>query len=75
MVELFEYKKNNQKYLDGPKLYKQVVNKTFSIAKAFYLGYLSLFLFDNAISYFVYTDNMLYIIRINKKNGEKLSNR
>lgn len=53
-VKLFKYKKLNEGYWDGPKLYKQVVNKALPIAKALYLRYLLLFLFDNVISYFVF---------------------
>lgn len=38
-----------------------VVNKALLITKAFYLGYLLLFLFDNIISYSVYAKNTLQI--------------
>lgn len=35
VVELFKYQNNNKKYLNKPKIYKQIVNKDFSIAEAF----------------------------------------
>lgn len=71
MVELFKYGKNNKRYWDGPKLYKQVVNKALSIAKMLYPGYLFLFLFDNVTNHSVYIDNALCTRKISKKNDEK----
>lgn len=71
MVKLFEYGKNNKKYWDSPKLYKQVVTRALSIAEVLYLEYLFLFLFDNTISHSFYIDNALYTIGINKKSGKK----
>lgn len=44
VVEIFEYKTNNNSYKDGAKLYQQVVNKALSIIKALYPKYLLLFL-------------------------------
>ena len=70
-VELFKYGKNNERYWDGAKLYKQVVSKVLFIAKAFYLGYSLLFLFDNATSYSVYANNALHIRGINKSSNGK----
>lgn len=64
-------KKNNKRYWDGPKLYKQVVNKVLPIAKALYPGYSLLFLFDNATNYSVYVDNALYIGGMNKGSSGK----
>ena len=72
MVNLFEYRKNNEKYWDDSKLYKQVVTKAFSIAKAVYLKYLLLFLFDYTTSHSIYINNIFYTIEINKKSSEKL---
>lgn len=59
VVEIFEYKKNNDKYWDKTKLYQQVVNIALSIVETFYLEYSLLFLFDNAISYFIYIKDIL----------------
>ena len=47
MVEVFEYRKNNNRYWNGVKLYKQVVSKALPIAEALYLRYSLLFLFDH----------------------------
>lgn len=60
-VEIFEYKKNNNKYQDRAKLHKQIVNKALFIAKILYVGYLFLFLFDNAINYLVYIKDAFQI--------------
>ena len=38
-AKIFEYGKNNDGYWDEIKLYKQVVEKALSIAKALYPGY------------------------------------
>ena len=65
-VELFEYGKTNKGYWDGSKLHKQVVNKALLIAKALYLGYSLLFLFDNATSHSVYAQNTLHTAQMNK---------
>lgn len=70
-VRLFEYRKNNKKYEDGAKLYKQIVSKALSIAKAFYPGYSPLFLFINVIGYFVYTNNALRTRKMNKSSNGK----
>ena len=69
VVELFKYGKNNEKYWNSPKLHKQVVTKALSIAETFYPGYSLLFLFDNAISHFVYADNALCTTGMNKESG------
>lgn len=71
LVKLFEYRKNNEKHWDRPKLQKHVVNKALPIAKALYLGYLLLFLFHNATYYSIYVDNVLCIKKMNKKSGGK----
>lgn len=73
MFKLFEDKKNNEKYWNKAKFYKQLVNKTLSIMKVLYLDYLILFLFDNTISYSIYANNTLYIEKINKYLNNKLS--
>lgn len=71
VVELFEYRKNNERYWNGPKLHKQVVTKALPIAKTLYLGYSLLFLFDNTTSHSVYADNELYTTGMNKGSGGK----
>lgn len=38
-VKIFEYKKNNDGYLNGAKLNQQVIDKIFSIDEVLYLGY------------------------------------
>lgn len=73
VIKLFEYKKANKKYWDRHKLHKQVVNKVLSLVKALYPSYSLLFLFDNNISYFVYAQDVLYIVQINKNSGDKQS--
>lgn len=65
-VELFEYGKSNEGYWDGPRLHKKVVNKALPIAKALYPSYPLLFLFDNDISYFVFAQDALHTIQMNK---------
>ena len=58
-VEIFEYGKNNDGYENGAKLNQQVVNKALPIAKAFYLGYSLLFLFDNETNHSIYAKDTL----------------
>ena len=70
-VEIFEYGKNNDRYWDGPKLLKQVVEKAVPIAKAFYPGYSFLFMFDNATSHAVYAKNALCTRNMNKSSEGK----
>lgn len=70
-VKIFEYRKNNDKYWNKAKLYKQVVKKALLIAKALYLGYSLCLLFDNVISYFVYVKNALHVKDMNKKVSQK----
>ena len=72
VVELFEYGKNNERYWNRFKLYKQVVIKALFIADALYPRYSLLFLFDNAIGNFVYIDDAPCITKINKKSEGKL---
>lgn len=71
VVESFKYEKNNNRYQDGAKLYKQGVEKTLYITKAFYPRYLLYFLFDNSIGYFVYAKNAFQVKKMNKEVGEK----
>lgn len=69
--ENFKQRKNNDKYWDGTKLYEQTVTKALFIVEALYLGYSLVFLFNNIINYFVYTENALCIKDINKSLGNK----
>lgn len=68
---LFKYKKANNKYWDRPKLDQQVVNMALSIAEALYPGYSLLFLFDNTISYLIYSQNLLCTMQMNKEVDNK----
>lgn len=68
---MFEYEKNNKRYWDKTKFYKQTISKTLLIIEVFYLNYLLLFLFNNTISYFIYVNNILNIKKINKNFGSK----
>lgn len=70
-VEIFEYRKNNNGYLDRAKLYQQVINKTLPIVKVFYFSYSLLFLFDNATSHLVYAKDALQVINMNKNTRGK----
>lgn len=58
VVENFEYKKNNDSYWNKVKLYKQVINKTLPIIKAFYPKYSLFFLFDNVTIHLIYTKDI-----------------
>lgn len=71
--EIFEYEKNNNRYWNGAKLHQQVVYKALLIAKAFFLGYLFFYLFDNAKCHLVYTKDVLQVQDINKRSGGKQS--
>lgn len=71
VVEIFEYEKSNDRYWDRPKLHHQVITKALPITKALYPGYSFLFLFDNATSYSVYTQNALRTANMIKKMRKK----
>lgn len=43
-----------------------MINKTLSIVKRFYLGYLFLFFFNNLTNHLAYAKNALQIKNINK---------
>ncbi len=58
---LFKYEKANEGYWDRPKLYQQVVNKTWLISEALYQVYSFLLLFGNATSYSVYAKDTLHM--------------
>lgn len=59
VVKIYEYKKNNDGYLDRAKLDHQVMKKILPFAEALYLGYFLLFLFNNATSHSVYAKDAL----------------
>lgn len=59
VVKIFKYKKNNNRYWDRAKLYKQIVNKALFIAKILYFEYSLLFLFNNTISHLGYAKDVL----------------
>lgn len=61
--------KKNDRYLDGAKLYQQVINNVLPIAEILYPGYSLLFLFNNAISHSVYTKDAIQVRDINKSIG------
>ena len=48
-----------------------MVTKALPIAEVLYLKYSFLFLFNNATSHFVYANNALCILGINRKSGTK----
>lgn len=73
IIEIFEYKKNNDGYWDRAKLYQQVVTKALLIAEVLYPDYSLSFWFDNAISHFVYAKDALHIGNINKSLEDKQS--
>lgn len=68
-AELFEYRKNNNRYWDRPKLIKQVVQKAIPIAEALYPGYSLLFTFDNATSHAIYAKDAFCTAGMNKSSG------
>lgn len=71
LIEIFKYKKNNDRYWDGAKLHQQVENKALPITKALYPCYSFLFLFNNATSYSVSTKDTLQVKDINKGTGDQ----
>jgi len=65
---LFEYGKE-EGYWDGQRLLEQLKTRALPIASALYPGYEFLFLFDNATSHSVYTDDALRASKMNKGRG------
>lgn len=59
VVEIFEYKKNNDRYWDQAKIYHQVIKKALPIPKAFYPSYSLFFLFNNTTCHSIYIKNIL----------------
>lgn len=70
-VEIFEFGKNNQGYWTGADLLKQVKEKALPIAEVLYPGYSLLFLFDNATSHLVYSQDALQVKSMGKGSGGK----
>ena len=68
-VEVFGYRKQNERYWDGGKLHRRVVNKVLPIAEALYPGYSPLFLLDNATSHSFYVEDALRTQNISKGIG------
>lgn len=71
VVEIFEYRKNNDRYWNKAKLYYQTMKKVLLIAEALYPGYSLFFLFDNVTSYSIYAKNILQVKDINKSIKSK----
>lgn len=65
-MKIFEYRKNNNGYLNGVKLHQQVVKKALPTIEAHYPSFLLLFFFDNATYYFVYVNDVLQVKDMNK---------
>lgn len=65
VVEIFEYRKNNNGYWNRAKLHKQVISKAFPIAEVLDLRYSLFFLFDNTtiLGNFIYTQST-YLIQV-----------
>lgn len=71
VVKIFEYGKNNNRYYNRVKLYKQVVEKALFIVEALYLRYSLYFLFDNTTSHSIYAKDIHQIKNMNERVGEK----
>lgn len=70
-MDIFKYRKNNDNYEDGAKLYQQIINNALPIIKAFFFEYSVLFFFDNIIVYLFYIKNILQAKDINKKTSSQ----
>lgn len=57
-IEIFKYRKNNDKYWNRAKLHKQVINKALPIVETLYLGNSLLFLLNNATNHWIYTKDV-----------------
>lgn len=60
-ITYFKQKKAEKRYWTKEHLLDQIIKKTLLIGEALYLGYVLLFLFDNAISYSIYAQDMFQI--------------
>ena len=70
-MEIFEYRKNNDRYFFKAKLYKLVDNKILPIAETVYPRDSPCYLFDNANNYSVYTKDANQTKNRNKRYGGK----
>ena len=71
-VEIVKYRKNNNVYQHGAKLYQQMITKSLLIVESLYLSYSQVFLFGNSTSYSIYEKNIQCIHDINKsQKGNK----
>lgn len=61
VIEILKYGKNNDKYYNKVKLLWQVIKKILPIIETLYSGYSIFFMFDNAISYLVFTEDALFV--------------
>ena len=68
-VTYFEYWKTEKGYWTGEYLLNQITKKALPIAQALYPGYELLFMFDNAISHFIYAEDALQVAHMNKGPG------
>lgn len=67
-VVYFEYGQE-ERYWERTHLLSQVKDQALLIATALYPGYQFLFLFDNATSHAIYSENTLRVSKINKGTG------
>ncbi len=70
-VEVFEYRKNNERYWSGVELHRQWFDKALQITEIIYLGSLLQFPFNNATSHFFKAENIFWKKYINKRIAEK----
>ncbi|KAI0999515.1 hypothetical protein K3495_g8683 [Podosphaera aphanis] len=70
-VEILEFEKTQDGYWNGENFLQQLEAKAILIAKALYPGYSLLFLFDNATSHAVFSDDALRTCDTNKRCGGK----
>ena len=69
-VIYFEYGQE-EGYWEGIHLLRQVKEQALPIATALYPGYQYLFLFDNATSHAIYSEDALRVQKMNKGTGEQ----
>ena len=65
----FEYSKMEERYWTEEHLLNQIKFKALPIAKALYLGYKLLFMFDNTTNHTIYTKDVLQVAHMNKRPG------
>ena len=72
-LEIFKFRKNNDRYWCGANLLKQVKKEALPIARALYPRYSLCFLFDNATSHSVFALDALDVKAMRKRPGGKQS--